>query len=145
MGTWSPLCLSPLGRLNNRIEEGKGDDAVSRLRWPHGGCCPGCPSNKVTRRGRNPRQPACRRYPCKHWGKRFDALTGTLCRGRQQPLAVGFAYRYRRGVKLSHRPLAEALNRNDSAGQARAAAWRGGIVKRRSNVRLGGGVEGDAG
>ena len=65
--------------------------------------------------------------------------------GRHQPLSVGFAYLYMMGLKLSNRPMAEELNLNDSEGPARAEALRGGIVKRRSNGRRGGVVEGDAG
>jgi hypothetical protein len=64
--------------------------------------------------------------------------------GRHQPVSVGLAYLYLRGLNLSNRHIAEELNLNESDGPAMAEAWRGGIVKRRSKVRMSGVVEGDA-
>ena len=99
----------------------------------------------LTQRGRNHRQQACRRYTCKNCGKRFDDLTETLFMGRHQPLSGWLAYLYLRGLNRSNRPMAEELNLNESDGHAMAAAWRGGIVQRRSQVRMSGVVEGDEG
>ena len=130
-------------RLNNLIDEEKCYEEVRRIHWPNGVCCPGCTSNKITKRGRNHRQQECRRYTCKNCGKRFDDLTGTLFMGRHQPLSVWFVYLYLMGLNLSNRQIAEELNLNESDGQAMAEALRGGIVKRRSNVRMGGVVECD--
>jgi transposase-like protein len=131
-------------RLNNLIDEEKCYEEVRRIRWPNGVRCPGCTSNKITKRGRHHRQPACRRYTCKNCGKRVDDLTGTLFMGRHQPVSVGLAYLYLMGLNLSNRHIAEELNLNESDGPAMAEAWRGGIVKRRSKVRMSGVVEGDA-
>jgi transposase-like protein len=130
-------------RLNNLIDERKCYEEVRRIRWPNGVCCPGCTSNKITKRGRNHRQQECRRYTCKNCGKRFDDLTGTLFRGRHQPLSVWFAYLYLMGLNLSNRQIAEELNLNESDGQAMANELRGGIVKRRAKVRMTGVVECD--
>jgi transposase-like protein len=141
----STLCLSALCRLNNLIDEAKGYEAVRRIRWPNEGRCPGCTSNKITQRGRNHRQQACRRYTGKHGGNRFDDLTGTICMGRHQPVSVWFTYLSLLGLKLSNRPIAEALNLNASDGHAMAAALRGGSVEHRSQVRMRGVVAGDAG
>ena len=63
--------------------------------------------------------------------------------GRHQPLSVWFVYLYLMGLNLSNRQIAEELNLNESDGQAMAEALRGGIVKRRSNVRMDGVVECD--
>jgi hypothetical protein len=63
--------------------------------------------------------------------------------GRHPPLSVWFAYRYLMGLNLSNRQIAKELNLNESDGQAMAEAWRGGIIKRRANVRMGGVVECD--
>src|SRR5512144_223043 len=132
-------------RLNNLIDEEKCYEEVRRIRWPNGVRCPGCTSNKITQRGRNHRQQACRRYTCKHCGKRFDDLTGTIFMGRHQPVSVWLAYLYLMGLNLSNRQMAEELNLNESDGHAMAEALRGGIVKRRSKVRMSGVVEGDEG
>jgi transposase-like protein len=130
-------------RLNNLIDEGKCDEEVRRIRWLNGVCGPACTSNKITQRGRNHRQQACRRYTCKNCGKRFDDLTGTLFMGRHQPWSVWFAYLYLMGLNGSNRQIAEALNLNESDGPAMAEVLRGGIVKRRSNGRMSGVVECD--
>jgi transposase-like protein len=130
-------------RLNNLIDERKCEEEVSRIRWPNGVCGPACTSNKITQRGRNHRQQECRRHTGKNCGKRFDDLTGTLFMGRHQPWSVWFAYRYLMGLKVSNRPIADELHLNESDGQAMANEWRGGIVKRRSNGRMSGVVEGD--
>ena len=132
-------------RLNNLIDESKCYDEVRRIRWPNGVRCPWCTSNKITKRGRNHRQPVCRRYTCKNCGKRFDDLTGTIFKGRHQPLSVWFAYLYLMGLNLSNRQIAQELNLDDSDGHAMAEALRGGIVKRRSQVRMSGVVECDEG
>ena len=132
-------------RLNNLIDEEKCYEEVRRIRWPKGVRCPGCTSNKITQRGRNHRQQACRRYTCKNCGKRFDDLTGTLFMGRHQPLLVWFAYLYLMGLNRSNRQMAAELNLNESDGHAMAEAWRGGIVQRRSKGRMSGVVEGDEG
>ncbi|MFZ1643458.1 MAG: IS1595 family transposase [Candidatus Contendobacter sp.] len=131
-------------RLNNLIDERKCYEEVRRIRWPHGVRCPGCTSNKITQRGRNHRQQECRRYTCKNCGKRFDDLTGTLFMGRHQPLSVWFADLYLMGLNVSNRQIAEELNLNESDGQAMAEALRGGIIQRRSKVRMSGVVECDA-
>jgi hypothetical protein len=60
-------------------------------------------------------------------------------------LSVGFAYLYLMGLNLSNRPIAQELNLDDSDGHAMAEALRGGIVKRRSQVRMSGVVECDEG
>jgi transposase-like protein len=130
-------------RLNNLIDERKCYEEVRRIRWPNGVRCPGCPSNKITQRGRNHWQPDCRRYTCKNCGKRFDDLTGTLFMGRHQPWSVWFAYLYLMGLNGSNRPIAEELNLNESDGHAMAEALRGGIIQRRSKVRMSGVVECD--
>ena len=130
-------------RLNNLIDERRCYEEVRRIHWPNGVRCPGCTSNKITQRGRNHRQQACRRYTCKNCGKRFDDLTGTLFKGRHQPLSVWFVYLYMMGLNLSNRQIAEELNLNVSDGKAMAEALRGGIVKRRSNMRMSGVVECD--
>ena len=130
-------------RLNNLIDEEKCYEEVRRIRWPNGVRCPGCTSNKITKRGRNHRQQACRRYTCKNWGNRVDDLTGTIFMGRHQPVSVWLAYLYLMGLNLSNRQMAEELNLNESDGHAMAEALRGGIVKRRSKVRMSGVVECD--
>jgi transposase-like protein len=130
-------------RLSNLIDESKCYEEVRRIRWPNGVRCLGCTSNKITQRGRNHRQQACRRYTCKNCGERFDDLTATIFMGRHQPLSVWFAYLYLMGLNQSNRPIAEELNLNESDGQAMAEALRGGIVKRRSKARMSGVVEGD--
>ena len=130
-------------RLNDLLDESKCYEEVRRKRWPHGVRCPSCTSNKITQRGRNHRQPECRRYTGKNCGKRFDDLTGTIFMGRHQPLAVWFAYLYLMGLKVSNRQIAEELNLNESDGQAMAEALRGEIVQRRPPVRMGGVVECD--
>jgi hypothetical protein len=61
--------------------------------------------------------------------------------GRHQPWSVWFAYLYPMGLNGSNRPIAEALNLNESDGPALAEALRGGIVQRRPPVRRGGVVE----
>ena len=113
-------------RLNNLIDEGKCYEEVRRIRWPNGGCCPACTSNKIAQRGRNHRQQECRRYTCKNCGKRFDDLTGTVFMGRHQPWSVWFADLYLMGLNGSNRPMAEESNLNESDGQAMAEALRGG-------------------
>src|SRR5512143_1306224 len=130
-------------RLNNLIDESKCYEEVRRIHWPTGVHCPGCTSNKITQRGRNHRQQACRRYTGKNCGKRFDDLTGTLFKGRHQPLSVWFVYLYMMGLNLANRQIAEELNLNESDSQAMTEALRGGIVKRRSNTRMSGVVECD--
>ena len=130
-------------RLNNLIDEEKCYEEVRRIRWPNGVRCPGCTSNKITKRGRNHRQQACRRYTCKNCGNRFDDLTGTIFMGRHQPVSVWLAYLYLMGLNLSNRQMAEELNLNESDGHAMADALRGGIVQRRSKVRMSGVVECD--
>jgi len=130
-------------RLNNLIDEEKCYQEVRRIRWPNGVCCPGCTSNKIAKRGRNHRQQACRRYTCKNCGKRFDDLTGTIFMGRHQPLSVWLAYLYLMGLNLSNQQIAKELNLNESDGQAMAEALRGGIVQRRSTVRMRGVAECD--
>ena len=130
-------------RLNNLIDEEKCYEEVRRIRWPNGVRCPGCTSNKITKRGRNHRQQACRRYTCKNCSKRFDDLTGTIFMGRHQPVSVWLAYLYLMGLNLSNRQMAAELNLNESDGHAMADALRGGIVQRRSKVRMSGVVECD--
>lgn len=63
--------------------------------------------------------------------------------GRHQPVSVWLAYLYLMGLNLSNRQMAEELNLNESDGHAMADALRGGIIKRRSKVRMSGVVECD--
>ena len=63
--------------------------------------------------------------------------------GRHQPLSVWFADLYLMGLNVSNRQIAEELNLNESDGQAMAEALRGGIIQRRSKVRMSGVVECD--
>ena len=130
-------------RRNDLLDESKCYEEVRRKRWPYGVRCPYCTSNKIDPRGQNHRRQACRRYACKHGGKRFDDLTGTICMGRHQSLSVWLAYRYLMGLNRSNRPTAQELNRDESDGQAMAEPLRGGLVQRRSKARMSGVVEGD--
>ena len=58
-------------------------------------------------------------------------------------MSVWFAYLYLMGLNVSNRQIAEELNLNESDGQAMAEALRGGIIQRRSKVRMSGVVECD--
>jgi transposase-like protein len=130
-------------RLNDLIDEGKCYEEVGLRRLPNGIQCPACTSNRINKRGGNHRQQDCKRYACKNCGKRFDDLTGTVFMGRHQPLRVWFAHRYLMGPNRSNRQIAEELNLDESDGQAMADQLRGGILKRRPKVRMGGVVECD--
>ena len=132
-------------RLNDLLDESKCYEEVRRKRWPHGVRCPCCTSNKINPRGQNHRRRACRRYSRKNCGKRFDDLTGTIFMGRHPSLSVGLAYLYLMGLNLSNRQMAQELNLDESDGQAMAEPRRGGIVQRRSPVRMSGVVECDEG
>ncbi len=129
--------------LNDLIDESKCYEEVRRKRWPSEVRCPCCTSNKINQRGKNQRQQEGRRYSCKHCGKRFDDLTGTIFMGRHQALSVWFAYLYLMGLNLSNRQIAKELKLDESAGQAMADQLRSGIVKRRSKARMSGVVECD--
>ena len=50
--------------LHHLIDDAKCYEKVRRLRWPYAVRCPHCESNKITKRGRNHRHQACRRYRC---------------------------------------------------------------------------------
>ena len=130
-------------RLNDLIDEGKCYEEVRRRRWPNGIHCPGCMSNRISKRGKNHRHPECRRYACQNCGKRFDDLTGTIFAGRRRPLQVWFAYLCLTGLNQSNRQIAQELGLDESGGQAMADPLRGGILKRRPKVRMGGAVECD--
>lgn len=129
--------------LNELLDESKCYEEVRRKRWPDGVRCPRCTSNKINRRGQNHRHQTCKRYSCKNCGQRFDDLTGTIFMGRHQPLSVWFAYLYLMGLNLSNRQIAQELRLDESDGQAMAEQLRGGIVQRRSPVRMSGVVECD--
>ena len=129
--------------LNDLIDEGKCYDEVRRRRWPGGIHCPGCKSNRISKRGKNHRRQECRRYACRNCGKRFDDLTGTIFAGRHRPLQVWFAYLYLMGLNQSNRQIAQELGLDESDGQAMAEQLRGGILERRPKVRMGGVVECD--
>jgi transposase-like protein len=135
--------LSTMCCLNTLIDEGKCYEEIRRKRWPNGGRCPCCGSNKVAKRGRNHRQHECRRYVCRNCGKRFDDLTGTIFAGRHRPLSIWFAYLYLMGLNLSNRQIAGELGLDVSDSQAMADQLRGGIVMRRSKARMSGVVECD--
>ena len=144
-------CPSPRGRgvlvqslsLNDLLDESKCYEEARRKRWPYGVRCPCCTSNKINPRGQNYRRQACRRYSCKNGSQRFDDLTGTIFMGRRPPLSVWLAYLYLIGLNLSNRQMAQKLNLAESDSQAMAEPLRGGIVQRRSPVRMSGVVECD--
>jgi transposase-like protein len=129
--------------INKLIDEAKCYDEIRKKRWPHGVRCPHCESNKIGKRGKNHRRQECRRYSCKHCGKRFDDLTGTIFMGHHQPLSVWFTFLYLMGLNVSNQQIAEELGLNTSDGQAMAELLRGGIVQRRAKVRMKGVVECD--
>jgi transposase-like protein len=130
-------------RLNNLIDESKCYEEIRKKRWSCGLHCPHCTSNKISKRGKNHRQQECRRYACKHCGRRFDDLTETIFMGRHQPLSVWFTYLYLMGLNVSNRQAAKELGLDESDGQAMAELLRGGIVRHRPNVRMQGVVECD--
>jgi len=61
---------------------------VRALRWPDGVVCPHCGSRETIRRGKDDRQPERQRYQCKACDKRFDDLTGTVCKRSRFPLGI---------------------------------------------------------
>lgn len=130
-------------RLNHIIDEGKCYEEVRRRRWPDGIVCPGCASNRIGKRGKNHRHQECRRHACRNCGRRFDDLTGTIFAGRHRPLPVWIAYLYLMGLNQSNRQIARGPGLDESDGQAMADQLRGGILKRRPGVRMGGVVECD--
>jgi transposase-like protein len=125
------------------MDEGQCYEQLRKERWRYGTRCPRCSSTKVVKRGRNHRQPACRRYGCRKCGKRFDDLTGTVFAGRHQPLRVWIAFLYLMGLNLSNRQISHELGLDESDGQGMAESLRDGVAKRRPPVRLQGVVECD--
>ena len=113
--------------LNNLIDESKCYEEIRKKRWSCGLHCPHCTSNKISKRGKNHRQQECRRYACKHCGRRFDDLTETIFMGRHQPLSVWFTYLYLMGLNVSNRQAAKELGLDESDGQAMAEllVWPG--------------------
>lgn len=130
--------------LTHLLEDAKCYETVRRLRWPEGHVhCPHCQSSAVIKRGKDDKHPHRQRYACKTCEHQFDDLTGSVFRGRHQPLRVWIGCLYLMGLNLSHQQIAQGLDLHKDDVHAMTTQLRQAIVEKKPEVQLSGTVECD--
>jgi len=129
--------------LSRLIDDHKCYETVRQLRWPNGVCCVECGSASVTKRGKHETHPARQRYVCRHCGRQFDDLTGSLFAGRHQPLQTWIACLYLMGLNLSNQQIAQELNLHKDDVHQMTSELRQAVSDQRPEVQLSGTVEFD--
>ena len=97
----------------------------------------------MTKRGKHETHPARQRYVCRHCGRQFDDLTGSLFAGRHQPLQTWIACLYLMGLNLSNQQIAQELNLHKDDVHQMTSELRQAVSDQRPEVQLSGTVEFD--
>ena len=130
--------------LTHLLEDAKCDETVRRLRWPNGTVtCPYCKAQTVIKRGQDDKHPHRQRYACKVCKHPFDDLTGTVFRGRHQPLRIWIGCLYLMGLNLSNQQIAQELDLHKDDVHAMTLQLRQAIADKKPEVQLSGTVECD--
>ena len=132
-----------MANIQALIDDAKCFETVRVMRWPGGVRCPECGSAEGARDGDDDTQPERRRDRGHGSRKRFDDPTGTTFAGHDQPLRVRVLCLYFMGLNLSNEQIAQELGIDPDDAQVMASQLREGIVQRKAEVQLSGGVECD--
>ena len=88
--------------IQNLIDDTKCYETVREQRWPRGVRCAHCGAPEINKQDRDTTQPHRQKYYCKHCGRWFDDLSGTVFAGHHQPLKSWVLCLYFMGLNLSN-------------------------------------------